>query len=139
MNRVLSQLSILAFVSGVVLADGPETGVVTGTVTDASKSPMPGVSVTLTGDRGEKFTQTEANGDYRFALLVPGNDLILAELEGLGRAESDVVVVAGQRSSVDLQLVAETSETITVTSEAPMVDKYNVAAGQTMQSDVGER
>ena len=49
MNKVLCLTALLALVSGVVLADGPETGVVTGTVTDATKSPIPGVNVTLTG------------------------------------------------------------------------------------------
>ena len=31
----------------------------------------------------------------------------------------------------------ETEETITVTSEAPMVDKFNVSAGATVTSEVG--
>ena len=32
-----------------------------------------------------------------------------------------------------------TAETITVTSEAPMVDKFNVSAGATVTAEVGAR
>ena len=41
----------------------------------------------ITGDRGEKVAVTEADGSYRFALLVPGSYVIKAELEGMGTAD----------------------------------------------------
>ncbi len=137
MSRVSTWVLALALIAGGALADGPETGTVTGQVRDASNSPVPGVNVTITGNRGEKFTQTGSEGEYRFALLVPGAYTIEALLEGLGEASSEVQITAGQRATVDLKLSLGTSETITVTSEAPLVDKFNISAGQTMQSEVG--
>ncbi|HVS63097.1 MAG TPA: TonB-dependent receptor, partial [Thermoanaerobaculia bacterium] len=137
MRRVLISVLLLGLVAGGALADGPETGVVSGTVTDTSGAPLPGAGVTITGGRGEKFTQTEEDGSYRFALLVPGSYVVKASLEGMGEAEQAVQVTAGQRFQANLSLKLATAETITVTSEAPLVDKFNVGVGATMQSQVG--
>ncbi len=129
--------AFLLLVPGALLADGPETGVVSGVVTDPTGSPLPGVTVTLSGDRGDKSAITGADGAYRFGLVVPGNYTVRAELEGMGEARAAVNVTAGQRADSQLTLQTVTTETITVTSEAPMVDKFNVGAGQTMEADVG--
>ncbi len=138
MKKTLLLIAIALLLSpNVLLADGPETGVVSGTVTDPSGAPLPGVTVTLTGDRGEKSAITENDGAYVFALVTPGDYVVRAVLEGMGEAQSAALVTAGARASIDLKLAPSTSEEITVTSEAPMVDKFNTAAGQTMQSEVG--
>ncbi|MDX1382034.1 MAG: carboxypeptidase-like regulatory domain-containing protein, partial [Thermoanaerobaculia bacterium] len=139
MRRGLYVLLLLVVAAGpAVWADAPETGTVSGTVTDPSGTGLPGVSVTISGARGEKFTQTDGEGQYRFVLLVPGDYTITAELEGVGRAENAVVVAAGKRASIDMTLALAEEETITVTSEAPMVDKFNVTAGTTISADVGK-
>ena len=119
MRRVWMCVLLLAAMAGSAVADGPETGLVSGVVTDASGTPLPGVSVIITGDRGEKATVTGEDGSYRFALLVPGSYVIKAELEGMGTADETAQVTAGQRSEINLTLKLETAETITVTDEAP--------------------
>ena len=55
----------------------------------------------------------------------------------MGEAKQDVLVTAGERADATLVLKLATAETITVTSEAPMVDKFNVGVGATMESKVG--
>jgi len=137
MRRTVVCFLLFGALATSAVADGPETGVVSGVVTDSSGSPLPGVSVTLASDRGDKITTTEADGSYRFVLLVPGNYKLTAALEGMGEAKKDVQVTAGERSDVPLTLKLATAEEITVTSEAPMVDKFNVGVGATMQSQVG--
>ena len=47
MRRVFVVALGLALVATLGFADGPETGIVTGQVTDASGAPLPGVTVTL--------------------------------------------------------------------------------------------
>ncbi len=140
-NRIALTLvlagTIVALLGAPLFADGAETGVVSGTITDPGGAPLPGVSVLLAGDRGENNAITGADGGFRFALVQPGSYILTAELEGLGKAQSDVNVTAGKRQNLTLALQAETSETITVTSEAPMVDKFNVSAGQTLNAEVG--
>ena len=48
-------------------------------------------------------------------------------------------VSAGGKVQLDLRLSLSTAEQITVTSEAPMVDKFNVTAGATVSAEVGEQ
>ncbi len=80
---------------------------------------------------------TDANGTYRFALLVPGNYTVKAQLDQLqSRRERSAAVSAGGKVEVNLELSLSTAEQITVTSEAPMVDKYNVSTGGTVQAEV---
>ena len=137
MRRALLWTLLLLSLCGPIAADGPETGVVTGAVTEAGGAALPGIDVTIAGDRGAKVTQTAEDGTFRFALLMPGSYAVKAELEGLGTAEQTVQVTAGERSDVTLVLRLETAETITVASEAPIVDKFDVTAGATISSSVG--
>jgi hypothetical protein len=137
MPRALLWSFLLVCAVAPAAADGPETGIVSGSVTDAGGAALPGIDVRIANDRGEKFTQTAQDGTFRFALLVPGAYVVKAELEGLGAAEQAVEVTAGGRADVELELKLETAETITVASKAPMIDKFNVGAGTTMPSEVG--
>ncbi len=139
MNRAWLLLAVLGLVGIPAFADGPETGIVQGTVSEASGSALPGVLVTLSGDRGERSGVTDASGQYRFAGIVPGNYNVKAVLEGFQEAAGEATVTAGRRTTIDLKLTLGTSEEITVTSEAPMVDKFSVTAGTTIQAEVGEQ
>ena len=73
-------------------------------MTDAQGDGLPGVTVTLTGPQNTRTEITNAEGDYRFALLQPGSYTVNANLEGLGSAERAVALDPGQRQDVDLTL-----------------------------------
>ncbi|MEE2778438.1 MAG: TonB-dependent receptor [Acidobacteriota bacterium] len=137
MRRLAGGFFLLALLGAPAFGDAPETGTITGTVSDAGGTPLPGVNVTTSGERGEKFSVTQADGTFRFALLVPGNYTVTALLEGMGESEAAVVVEAGGREQIDLKLALATEETINITAESPMVDKYNVTAGTTVSAEVG--
>ncbi|REJ86225.1 MAG: carboxypeptidase regulatory-like domain-containing protein [Acidobacteria bacterium] len=115
--------------------DGQETATINGIVSDASGAALPGVLVTLSGGQGDKTIVTETDGSYRFGLVRPGDYTVRAELEGFAAAEATVVANAGGKYDIDLRMSLTTSEQITVTSDAPMVDKYNVTAGATIQAE----
>ena len=84
------------------------------------------------------MTVTNETGIYRFSLLPPGSYTVKADARGLQRRSSTPSqVTAGGKAEANLTLRLETAETITVTSEAPMVDKYNVSAGAAVTSEVG--
>ena len=121
--------------AGPLLADGPETGVVTGVVTDAGGGALPGVQVTLEGERGGQVAMTDENGKFVFGLVAPGSYKLTASLEGFGSKDQAVDVTAGSRADFELELALSTAEQITVISEAPLVDKYNVTAGAVMQGE----
>ena len=119
-------------------ADAPQTGTVEGVVTDPSGTPLPGVTVILQSERGAKTVATGAEGEYRFGLLVPGGYTVQAAMEGMQSQPAAAPLEAGTRLVRNLQLAAITEETITVISEAPLVDKYEVGAASTLEAEVAE-
>ena len=135
-RRILPPLvGLLLILSGAAFADGPETGSITGVVSEASGTVLPGVVVTLTGDRGSQTAVTGPDGSYRFGLITPGSYELSAEMDSFQPAKAVANVNAGGRYQIDLTMQLGTSEEITVTSEAPMVDKFNVTAGATMEAE----
>ena len=72
--------ALLVLLPVCVLADAPETATISGHIVDPGGSPLPGVSVTLSGERGDKFGITDENGAYRFVAVVPGDYTLSASL-----------------------------------------------------------
>jgi Carboxypeptidase regulatory-like domain/TonB dependent receptor len=137
MHRALMFGILLALLALPSWADGPETGLLGGTVTNSEGEGLPGVQISLEGGRGAQVTVTNESGQYRFNLLLPGSYVVTASLEGFSEAKKEALIAAGGKHQVDLEMRLETAETITVTSEAPMVDKFNVTAGATLTAEVG--
>src|SRR3954447_14833617 len=127
----LAWIAVLMF--GVVMAhaQGP-TGSITGTVTDTSGAVLPGVTVTLSGERligGTAVQVSDAGGTYRFDRLSPGTYAVKFELQGFKTiTHDDVRVSAAFVATVNGKLeVGSVSESITVTGESPTIDtKSNV-------------
>lgn len=133
MGRVFGILVAVAVVCGAVPAEGQiQTGSITGTVADDSGAVLPGVSVSLSGDRligGVQSQNTDANGAYRFDRLPPGAYTLKFELQGFKTVvREDIRVNATFTAAVNVRLeVGQLQETITVTGESPIVDtKSNV-------------
>ncbi|MFN7940844.1 MAG: TonB-dependent receptor [Thermoanaerobaculia bacterium] len=109
---------------GLVLAQS-SSGNLEGRVMDAQGAVLPGVTVVATNAATglARTTVTGSDGLYRFSALPAGNYNVTYELEGFSRASSEGVVVnvaATLRADVTLQ-VASVEESITVTTEAPLV------------------
>ena len=108
------------------------TGSITGTASDTSGGVLPGVSVSLSGDKligGVQTQTTDTSGSYRFDRLPPGDYRVKFELQGFkGVDRSEISVSASFVATVNAKLeVGSVSETITVTGESPTVDtKSNV-------------
>ena len=133
-------MALILLIPAGAFADAPETATVSGTIVDPGGSALPGVSVTLSSGRGDKFAITDENGQYRFVGVVPDTYDLKAELEGLGAAQATFHAAAGDRKAVDLTLQAAVEGGIVdVTAETPMVDKFNVTAGSTVTSEIGEQ
>jgi len=109
-----------------------QTGSITGIVTDTSNAVLPGVNVTLSGEKligGEATQVTDATGSYRFDRLSPGAYVVKFELQGFRSVtREDIRINATFVATVSVKLeVGSVSETITVTGESPTVDtKSNV-------------
>ena len=139
MRRISTLAFVLALLALPLAADGPETGLLSGTVANPSGEGLPGVQVTLEGGRGAQVAITNDAGAYRFNLILPGLYTVTATLEGFSESTRQVQVAAGGKQEANLELRLETAETITVTSEAPMVDKFNITAGATLTAEVGQQ
>ena len=99
--RKLGLAAVLAvLVAMPVAADSPQTGIVEGAVTDAAGAVLPGVTVSLTSDRGTQTAVTGDDGTFRFGLLQPGDYTVGASLEGFRGVEQAVHVDSGGRSAV---------------------------------------
>ena len=114
------------------LAQAP-TGNVYGTVVSEDGSPLPGVTVTLSGMGAPRTQITDASGQFRFLALDPGSYALNAELEGYGKVEYPAIDVRVNRNTtVPLTLTQAVEETITVTSESPLLDERKLQQGTTV-------
>ncbi|HEV2983534.1 MAG TPA: carboxypeptidase-like regulatory domain-containing protein [Vicinamibacterales bacterium] len=99
---------------------------VAGTVTDETKSVLPGVTVTAADlDTGRQFTAvTDVKGEYRLLNVPAGNYKLQAELSGFATVVlAKVELLVGQNATIPFTLkIAQVSETLTVLGESPLVD-----------------
>jgi outer membrane receptor protein involved in Fe transport len=126
---VLSALGALAQSTG---------GRIMGRVTDPSGAVIAGASVTISNDATgvSNDTQTSKSGDYAFPTVAVGTYTIDFEATGFKKlTRKQVALDLNQTLTVNgtLQLGAAT-ETVEVTSEAPLIDTSSTQLGATVDS-----
>ena len=142
MNRpacfwILRSFFVLAF--GMVLSVLPlraqvDTGSITGTVTDSSGAVVPGAKITLTneGTAASLATTTGSDGSYRFSPVRIGNYKIEVAAQGF-KTVTEVHVAVNVSSNVTRNFGLQTgavSETVEVTSTAPLLQSQDASVGQ---------
>jgi hypothetical protein len=120
-----------------------QTGSITGIVTDTSGAVLPGVLVTVSGDRlieGQQTFTTDATGAYRFDRLPPGDYGVKFELAGFKTIEqSGVKISASFVATINPKLeVGSLEETITVTGQSPAVDVRSNVQQTVMNQEILE-
>ena len=123
---------LLSFVRAGV-GQSASTGAITGTVTDPSGAVVSGVSITATSEAtgDSRTSSSSASGSYLFPLLPPGRYTVKASKSGfkeLVRPHVLVSVTESVRANVRLE-VGTISETVTVTTEAELIDTEDAAEG----------
>jgi len=102
------------------------TGVIEGTVSDATGGVLPGVTVTLrnVSTNFEQVQVTDGSGRFRGVLLPLGPYEVKASLEGFApQVLRGIDLGVGQTRTLDIRLgQAVTSEEIVVTAEAPLIE-----------------
>lgn len=124
MKKLYKRLSLaltvaLAFATSAVLAQGRT---VTGTVTDESNAPLPGVSVLIKGTT--TGTATDVSGN--FSLNVPGNDAVL-EISFVGYATQEITV--GDRSTINVTLSPDVQQLSELVVTGYSIDKRRETTG----------
>ena len=112
----------LALLATPALAQGVQTGTLTGTVSDSNGDALPGVTVTVSSPslQGTRTVFTGEAGDYVLRGLPPGAYKVTFELSGMATVERTATLELGTtaRSDADMQ-VATVEETIVVRGETP--------------------
>jgi len=137
--RRLATLAIaLVMALGAYAQTDVTTGRISGVVKTADGSPLPGVTIeaknTETGLT--MSSETTSNGSYRVINLPTGKYKITASLASFSSVSRDVVVELGKSPTIDFTLSMSTvSESITVTSRAPVVEVTNTQASTTIETE----
>ena len=96
----------LSITSGLTQATS-ELGVLAGTIHDHTGTPVPGVTITLTGPE-RRTVITNARGQFIVAGLLPGVYEARAELAGFRASVTKVTVVAGRTERVIVRMEVST-------------------------------
>src|ERR1700723_382897 len=110
------------------------TATLVGTITDTSGAIIPNASVSITNQGTTVVTNTTSNesGNFTFTFLPPGTYTVTVTAPGFQKkVTSGVSVPVNTTTRIDTSMSAgSTSETITVTDQAPLLqtDRADVSA-----------
>lgn len=120
-----------------VVAQNPY-GRIGGRVMDKSGSVIPGVSVVAKNTATSVAVSTVSNdeGYYEITNLIPGRYILEAELPGFRRlVQGPVTLSVGDVLDIELGLeVGEVTNSITVTSQAPLLESASASSGQVVDN-----
>ena len=133
MNRILSTSKFLAMVAGLCLVFASAvfaqetTAGLQGTVKDSSGAVVSKAHVVVSGSSlvGDKSTDTDSGGYYRFANLPPGSYSVTVTAQGFSTYKtSGLVLEVGHLPTLDVPLQVGTTSTVVEVSgaAAPLVD-----------------
>lgn len=127
-------LVFFALAAGPVLAQ-TQVGNLFGSVVDEQSAALPGVTVTVSGIGAPQVQITNAEGQFRFLGLSPGAYVVKAQLEGFSTVDiPNVVIGLGRNTNLEIKMSAAIEETITVTSEAALVDERATTRGTSLSA-----
>jgi hypothetical protein len=140
MRGFLKALAVLVALA-VTPAGAYAQGSITGTVKDSSGAVLPGVTVEAASPALIEKTRsvaTDGTGQYRIIDLPPGDYTLTFSLNGFSTVRRENIELAG---SATLTLPAELrvgsiTETITVTSETPVIDVQTTRRETVLNADV---
>ncbi len=141
MGNVLSRCLLSIFVLGCAsLACGQamNSGDITGTVTDSTGAVVPGVSVTvLDVDKNiaHNFVSNDS-GAYDTGPIVPDHYILTFTKEGFATYKRGPITVEVGMLGINVQMtIGQTSQQITVTSEAPLLETTTAEVSSTLEEN----
>ncbi|MGH9907106.1 MAG: carboxypeptidase regulatory-like domain-containing protein [Pyrinomonadaceae bacterium] len=140
-TRIIIGLSLVCLLFSLpAMGQTAGTGALTGTVTDQQNAIVSGVEITVTNEAtGEKRTVvSQDNGDYAVPQLLPGSYRIDFARTGFKTAvKTGLRVNVTETSRLDIQLeVGQVTETVSVTSEAELLQTESVTLGRVADREV---
>lgn len=110
---------VLTGLLGVVALGQTNTGTITGKILDPQNAAIQGATVTAVDIDTQVKRSTETNGDgaYSFAGLIPGQYEVSASSPGFQQVSSKVTLAVGQTAQLDLSsIIGSATQQITVTA-----------------------
>ncbi len=114
------------------------TGAINGRVTDGTGAVIPGVTISLSSPSlmGGRTAVSDADGQYRFTAVPPGDYTVMFELAGFSTVRNEGIRISvGFTATVNAQMsLASLAESITVTGQSPVVDTSATQVGNTFDA-----
>ncbi len=141
LRRVSLALVVLALLPSAARAQAVSGASIAGTVKDTSGAVLPGVSVEAASPALIEKVRTvvsDGNGQYKIENLRPGTYTVTFTLSGFSTVRRENIELAGTFvATVNADLaVGNVSETITVTTESPIVDIQSSQRQRVFSQDV---
>lgn len=138
-RRILAALVFIALSTAQPVFAQSDRATITGTVKDVSSAVVRGVQVRVqnTSTNDVTTTITDKSGDYRVENLPVGNYLVTFSKDGFKTlAHQGVTLLISQVAEIDGELqVGGATETVTVTSEAPLLQTANATVSTNLNSE----
>jgi hypothetical protein len=129
---LLLSILVILTVNGTVFPQTSSTSL-QGSVTDPSGSAIAGATVVLANSESklERTMETGSQGEYRFFALPPGTYTLTVTAKGFSRyQQTDLQLLVNTPATANVPLkVGSASESITVTSEAPVLNLVDASIG----------
>lgn len=113
-------------------------GTLLGRVSDTSDAVIAGAKVNAVNvDTGVRFSAlTNKTGDYMFPLLVPGSYTITVENPGFKKyTRTGIIVRVNDQVAINAQMeVGESTQTVSVVAETPLLDTSSASIGNVVDS-----
>ncbi len=130
-KRMTSMLVVMLLAAS--MAWSQATTSLRGTVTDPDGKAVAGANLVLANaeSRIERTVTTGNQGEYQFLLVPPGSYTLTVKAAGFrGHEQKNLVLLVNTPATVNVSLeVGATTETLTVTSEAPAIDMVDASLG----------
>ncbi len=114
-------------------------GTISGTVVDPTGAAIPGAAVVIreTNTGTINNTKSDSAGQYVVPFLLPGNYSITITLQGFQQVTRGGITLQSQEHPIiNLTLaVGDTTQTVTVNTDAPLLDQANASVGQVISAE----
>ena len=114
-------------------------GTISGAVTDPTGAVVPGAAVTVreinTGTTSN--TKTDSAGQYVVPFLLPGTYTVTVVMPGFQQVlRAGITLQSQEHPIINVSLpIGENSTTVTVSSDAPLIDQANASIGQIISAE----
>ncbi len=140
-GKCLLAAACILLTAAMASAQETTTGSIAGRVVDPQGLAVPGADVTVITPQGPRTFTTDSNGAFFAPFLTPGSYELKVELQGFRTLDRrNVEVRLGQRVELTLPLqIGDVTESVSVSSAAPVVDRSSTTTGAVLDSAMLER